>query len=310
MPVPSAITDLSQTAGSNPPAGSESPALLDDYHRTTFAFIARLRDGQGLSNPVLLASAATTDIGAQTSPFVRITGTTTITSFGSNYNGPRFVSFAGALTLTHNATSLILPGGANITTAADDCAIVVPNAATPNGWRVVAYMVAALTPGAASSILGTLGIGQGGTGQTTAAAAFNALKQAATDSASGAVELATTAEAQTGTDTARAVTPAGLGATVLGMGQTWQDVTGSRTSGTTYTNNTGRTIKAAISVQGTTGATVNCTLTVAGVQIHNSTQSSGAFTPPAAIMSAEVPPGATYVYTWSGGTAAIRELRS
>lgn len=40
--------------------------------------------------------------------------------------------------------------------------------------------------------------------------------QAATETAAGAVELATTAEAETGTDTARAVTPAGVKAAVTG----------------------------------------------------------------------------------------------
>lgn len=70
-----------------------------------------------------LASASTTDLGAQTSDNLRITGTTTITAFGTAANGvTRDLRFAGALTLTHNATSLILPGGANITTAAGDTA--------------------------------------------------------------------------------------------------------------------------------------------------------------------------------------------
>lgn len=139
MPVPSSISQLSQTPGMNFPSGSESPSLLDNYDRQYAAFIAMLRDGQGFSTPLDLASAATTDIGAQPSMFLRITGTTTITSFGTNYNGPRFVVFGGALTLTHNATSLILPRGRNITTAAGDCAVVIPNAATPTGWRVFAY---------------------------------------------------------------------------------------------------------------------------------------------------------------------------
>lgn len=44
----------------------------------------------------------------------------------------------------------------------------------------------------------------------SAAAAFAAIKQAATASDSGAVELATNAETQTGSDATRAVTPAGL----------------------------------------------------------------------------------------------------
>jgi hypothetical protein len=92
--------------------------------------------------PVTLASAATTDIGAQNTVLLNITGTTTITSFGTNYNGPRYVRFDGVLTLTHNATTLILPGGANITTAAGDSAIVVPNGTPANGWRVLGYQKA------------------------------------------------------------------------------------------------------------------------------------------------------------------------
>ena len=92
--------------------------------------------------PQNLASAATTDIGAQNSVFLNITGTTTITSFGTNYNGPRYIRFDGALTLTHNATTLILPGAANITTAAGDSAIVVPSGSPANGWRVAGYQKA------------------------------------------------------------------------------------------------------------------------------------------------------------------------
>lgn len=44
----------------------------------------------------------------------------------------------------------------------------------------------------------------------SASTAFSNIKQAATESATGVVELATTAEAVTGTDTSRAVTPAGI----------------------------------------------------------------------------------------------------
>lgn len=117
--------------------------------------------------PQDLASAATTDIGAQLTTVLNITGTTTITSFGTNYNGPRFVRFAGALTLTHGA-ALVLPGAANITTAAGDAAIVVPLGTPASGWRVVAYQRAsgepiALADGSitlaklASSVYGTSG---------------------------------------------------------------------------------------------------------------------------------------------------------
>jgi hypothetical protein len=53
-------------------------------------------------------------------------------------------------------------------------------------------------------------IASGGTGQTTASGAFDALKQSATDAATGVVELATQAEVSTGTDAARVVTAATL----------------------------------------------------------------------------------------------------
>jgi len=56
----------------------------------------------------------------------------------------------------------------------------------------------------------TISIATGGTGATTAAAAFSAIKQAATITTTGVVELATNAEVASGTDTARVVTPAGL----------------------------------------------------------------------------------------------------
>ena len=73
----------------------------------------------------------------------------------------------------------------------------------------------------ATDVSGTLPIANGGTGQTTAATAFDALKQAATDTYVGAVELATTAEVQAGTDTARAMTPSSFrgGALVQGVAQ-------------------------------------------------------------------------------------------
>lgn len=87
---------------------------------------------------VNVASAATTDIGAAASPNVNVTGTTTITSFGTAPSGvKRWVTFSGILTLTHNATSLILKGGANITTAAGDTATFVSEGS--GNWRCLSY---------------------------------------------------------------------------------------------------------------------------------------------------------------------------
>ncbi len=61
-----------------------------------------------------------------------------------------------------------------------------------------------------TSITGVLGASNGGGGGTSYALSFANLKQAATESATGVVELATDAETRTGTDTARAVTPANI----------------------------------------------------------------------------------------------------
>jgi len=82
-------------------------------------------------------------------------------------------------------------------------------------------VITAATVSLASEVTGTLLIANGGTGQTTALAAFDALKQASTTTYVGAVELATTAEVQTGTDTTRAITPDALrqGALVRGTAQ-------------------------------------------------------------------------------------------
>jgi hypothetical protein len=138
-----------------------------------------------------------------------------------------------------------------------------------------------------------LPIASGGTGQTTAANAFNAIKQPATSAATGVVELSTDAEAQTHTDTTRAITPANLAAVILGFNQGYQDLSGSRFSGVNYTNSTGRTI--AVSAWSTTGGITNMIANafVNGVQIvSNSLYSNGPGY--SAFAYFLVPPGATY----------------
>jgi hypothetical protein len=92
-----------------------------------------------------IASAATCDLGAAGSLFVQITGTTAITSFGTGANKLRFVRFAQGLTLTHNATSLILLGGVSRTTADGDVGVYASD--TSGNWRERSYWRAAANPG-------------------------------------------------------------------------------------------------------------------------------------------------------------------
>lgn len=88
---------------------------------------------------VSLSSATTTDLGSVPQSTVSITGTTTITGFGSSaVVGTRHTMiFGGILSLTYNATSMILPGAASITTAAGDVAEAIYLGSS--NWRVVNY---------------------------------------------------------------------------------------------------------------------------------------------------------------------------
>lgn len=90
-----------------------------------------------------LASASTISLPAGGGSVFNITGTTTINGISSAQGGRTIeLKFAGALTLTHNATSFILPGGANITTVAGDCAMFINEAAqdaSGSNWRCFNY---------------------------------------------------------------------------------------------------------------------------------------------------------------------------
>jgi hypothetical protein len=100
----------------------------------TTGTITLLNTAQGAD----IASAGTTDIGAATGNAISITGTITITALGTATAGAwRIVTFTGVLTLTHNATSLILPGAANIATAAGDTAVFVSLGS--GNWRCANY---------------------------------------------------------------------------------------------------------------------------------------------------------------------------
>jgi len=90
-----------------------------------------------------VASAATVNLGGQTSRKLRVTGSIGITSFGTAYAGPIIVRFEEGLTITHNATTLLCPGGVNYVAAAGDVVIVTPKATvsgTADGWLVIAWL--------------------------------------------------------------------------------------------------------------------------------------------------------------------------
>lgn len=119
---------------------------------------------------------------------------------------PYLLRFAANLTLT-NGASLILPGGADIVTAAGDVAVVVHD--TASVWRVAFYSRAAMRP----LIVGT--------------AANNLV----------ALDGAGKLPAVPG-DQLTSLPPQ----PDLGVGQTWQNMLASREQNTVYQNTSGRPI--------------------------------------------------------------------
>jgi hypothetical protein len=121
--------------------------------------------------PVDVASNALTNIGAAASPYVQITGTTPILSFGLAPAGTRrFLTFAAVLTITYNPTTLITPGLVNITTAAGDRAEarslgsgnwVIESIQPPSGFARSGAATASGLTLAAAHILGRRAAGTG-----------------------------------------------------------------------------------------------------------------------------------------------------
>ncbi len=116
-------------------------------------------------NEMAMASAATVDLGSAPAGRVVITGAATILSFGAGKNLTRLLRFTAPATLTHNATSLVLPTGANIVTALGDTAIATSDSA--GNWTVRDYTrrngYPLITPLVFAGNAGTNGIPPGST---------------------------------------------------------------------------------------------------------------------------------------------------
>lgn len=94
---------------------------------------------------------------------------------------------------------------------------------------------------------------------------------------------------------------------VIGVGQTWQDVTASRVGGTTYTNTTGKPIM--ISVSGTPSADLRMYMTINGQSTicDTGTYSNSAWT--YGSVTNIIPNGSTYSVYALKGIAKWLELR-
>lgn len=93
--------------------------------------------------PVLASSTwAVNDFSSTAEQLIQISGVTGISALGYAVAGTlKIVQFTGAVPLTHNATSLILPGSVDITAAANDTAVFASLGGA--NWVCVSYQRAA-----------------------------------------------------------------------------------------------------------------------------------------------------------------------
>lgn len=174
----------------------------------------------GTSGQVLLSGGAgaptwaaqsSLSVGSATTATSATSATTATNIAGGSAGAVPYQSGAGSTALLAAGTSgqVLQSNGAGAPSWVNQSSLAVGSATT------------------AGNVSGTVAIANGGTGQTTASGAFSALKQDATTSATGVVELATTAEAQAGTDSVRAITPQTLQAAKLVFGTSQNTTSGT-----------------------------------------------------------------------------------
>lgn len=93
----------------------------------------------------------------------------------------------------------------------------------------------------------------------------------------------------------------------LGVGQSWQNVVGSRAIGTTYTNSTGRSIQISIAVQ--LGPNATGYLVIGGNQVNRGSNPFGDRSINVTQFFAIIPNGVTYAVTGFNGITFWWELR-
>jgi hypothetical protein len=133
------LATWSTTASSNQPDATDLASTLREDLQAIQAAVRFLRTAG------TIASAGTTDLATKSEEILSVSGTTTITALGTVSAGMiKVLVFEGALTFTHNAGSLILPGGASIVTAAGDIATMLSLGS--GNWRCLQYQRASGYP--------------------------------------------------------------------------------------------------------------------------------------------------------------------
>jgi microcystin-dependent protein len=133
--VANTLAAWSAISNSNAPAGTATIGTgFDDNLRECQGVVVRGLSHKGAD----IASSTTTDLGAVEGKFHDITGTTSISSFGTVRAGiEKWVKFEGSLTLVYNATSLITLTGANRRVKSGDVGCYISEGS--GNWRELVF---------------------------------------------------------------------------------------------------------------------------------------------------------------------------
>lgn len=152
------ILDYDTTPDNNTDMGGigiQGTSAVNNFDNAFRTLMSQIADWTGSST---IASGTTTDLSAVKGMYVSVSGTATITSFGTAKAGwMKYVRFTSTPTLTYNATSMILPGAASIAVQAGDFGLFVSEGS--GNWRCLEYTRAAtLVRPAARGYLYDLGL--------------------------------------------------------------------------------------------------------------------------------------------------------
>lgn len=170
------ISDYDSTAANNTDVGGVNidegcaPSNVNDAQREVMSHLSVFSDNFKAGADIASATALPVNVAGQ---FHDVTGTTAITSFAATSGDTsklKVLQFDGALTLTHHATDLILPGGANITTAAGDIGVFYEYAS--GDWRCVSYQRANISPSERTRMATGTYTGDGTTSQAITGVGF------------------------------------------------------------------------------------------------------------------------------------------